>query len=72
MEKRAEIDAILNHIIKINDCVDINKAFYAALLNYLLEHKVIAKKKYNNIGSYSLSENAQTPDLTEILFQLYP
>ena len=23
-EKRADVDAILNHIIKINDCVDVH------------------------------------------------
>ena len=58
---------ILNQIIKNNDCVDINKDFLAVRLNYLREHNVIVKKKYNNIESYSLYENAQTHDLTEIL-----
>ena len=66
-KKRTDVDAILNQIIKNNDCVDINKDFLAARLNYLLEHNVIVKKKYNNIESYSLYENAQTHDLTEIL-----
>ena len=51
----------------MNDCVDINKDFLAARLNYLLKHNVIAKKKYNNVESYSLNENAQTLDLMEIL-----
>ena len=45
---------------------DYNKDFLAARLNYLLEHNVIVKKKYNNIESYSLYENAHTHDLTEI------
>ena len=66
-KKRADVDAILNQVIKINDCVDINKDFLAARLNYLLEHNVIVKKKYNNIESYSLNENAQTLGLIEIL-----
>ena len=66
-KKRADVDAILNQIKKNSDCVDINKDFHAARLNYLLEHNVIAKKKYNNIESYSLNENAQTYDLIEIL-----
>ena len=66
-KKRTDVDAILNQIIKNNDCVDINKDFLAARLNYLLEHNVIVKKKYNNIESYSLNENAQTHDLIEIL-----
>ena len=66
-KKRTDVDAILNQIIKNNDCVDINKDFLAAHLNYLLEHNVILKKKYNNIESYSLNENGQTHDLIEIL-----
>ena len=66
-KKRTNVDAILNQIIKNNDSVDINKDFLAARLNYLLEHNVIVKKKYNNKESYSLYENAQTYDLTEIL-----
>ena len=66
-KKRADVDAILNQIIKNNNCVDINKDFLAARLNYLLEHNVIVKKIYNNIESYSLNENAQTHDLIEIL-----
>ena len=63
LKKRADIDAILNEIIKNIDCVDINKDL-AARLNYLLEHNVIVKKKYNSIESYSLNESAQTYDLT--------
>ena len=43
-KKRSDVDAILNQIIKNNDCVEINKDFFAARLNYLLEHKVIVKK----------------------------
>ena len=66
-KKRADVDAILNKIIKNNDCVDINEDFVTARLNYLLVHYVIVKKKYNNIESYSLNENAQTHDLIEIL-----
>ena len=66
-KKRADVDAILNQITKNNNCVDINKDFLAARLNYLLEHNVIVKKIYNNIESYSLNENAQTHDLIEIL-----
>ena len=57
---------MLNQIIKINDCVDINKDFLAALLNYLIKHNVTVKKKYNT-GLNSLNENAQTLDLIEIL-----
>ena len=71
-KKRTDVDAILNQIIKNNDCVDINKDFLAARLNYLLEHNVIVKKKYNNIESYSLYENTQTRDLTEILSSCTP
>ena len=52
MGKKADVDAILKQIIKIKDYVDIKKNFLAALLNYLLEHNVIVKKKYNNIESY--------------------
>ena len=63
LKKRADIDAILNEIIKNIDCVNINKDL-AARLNYLLEHNVIVKKKYNSIESYSLNESAQTYDLT--------
>ena len=37
-KKRTDVDAILNQIIKNNDCVNINKDFLAACLNYLLEH----------------------------------
>ena len=66
-EKKADVDAILTQIIKINDCVDINIDFLAARLNSLLEHNVIVKKKYNNIKSFSLNENGQTFDLIEIL-----
>ena len=66
MEKRADVDAILNQIIKINDCVDINKDFLAARLNYLLEHNEIEKKKYHNMESYSLNGNVQTLNLIEI------
>ena len=40
-KKRTDVDAILNQIIKNNDCVDINKDFLAARLDYLLEHIVI-------------------------------
>lgn len=65
--KRAEADAILYQIIKINDCVGINSDFLAAHLNDLLEHNVIVKKKYNDIKSFSLNENGQTFDLIEIL-----
>ena len=61
LKKRADIDAILNEIIKNIDCVDINKDL-AARLNYLLEHNEIVKKKYNSIESYSLNECAQTYD----------
>ena len=43
--KRADVDAILNQIIKNNDSLDINKDFLAARLNYLLEHNLIMKKK---------------------------
>ena len=71
-KKRTDVDAILNQIIKNNDCVDINKDFLAARLNYLLEHNVIVKKKYNNIESCSLYENTQTRDLTEILSSCTP
>ena len=71
-KKRTDVDAILNQIIKNNDCVDINNDFLAAPLNYLLEHNVIVKKKYNNIESYSLYENTQTHDLTEILSSCTP
>ena len=52
MEKRADVDAILNQMIKINDSVDVNIDFLAARLNYLLEHNVIVKKKYSNIESF--------------------
>ena len=61
LKKRADIDAILNEIIKNIDCVYINKDL-AARLNYLLEHNEIVKKKYNSIESYSLNECAQTYD----------
>ena len=61
-KKRADVGKILNQIIKINDYVDINKEFLEARLNYLLEHKVIVTKKYNNTESYSLNDNAQTLD----------
>ena len=71
-KKRTDVYAILNQIIKNDDCVDINKDFLAARLNYLLEHNVIVKKKYNNIESYSLYENTQTRDLTEILSSCTP
>ena len=47
--------------------VDINIDFHAARLNSLLEHNVIVKKKYTNIESFSLNENAQTLDLIKIL-----
>ena len=66
-EKRADGDAILSQIIKINDWLDINIDFLAARLNSLLERNVIVKKKYNNIESFSLNENTQTLDLIEIL-----
>ena len=66
VKKRAGVDAILNQIIKNNDCVAINKDCLAARLNYLPEHNVIVKKKYNNIDSYSLNENAQTDDSIEV------
>ena len=66
-EKRADGDAILSQIIKINDWLDINMDFLAARLNSLLERNVIVKKKYNNIESFSLNENTQTLDLIEIL-----
>ena len=71
-KKTTDVDAILNQIIKNNDCVDINKYFLAAGLNYLLEHNVIVKKKYNNRESYSLYKNAQTHDLTEIRLSCTP
>ena len=35
-------------------------------MNYLLEHKVIVTKKYNNTESYCLNDNAQTLDWIEI------
>ena len=41
--------------------------FSSSFINYLLEHNVIVKKKYINIESYSLNEDAQTLDLIEIL-----
>ena len=62
-----DVDAILIQIIKHNDCVDVIKDFLAARLNYLLEHNVIVKNKYNIIASYSLNGNAQTYDLIEML-----
>ena len=62
-----DADVILIQIIKNNDCVDVIKDFLAARLNYLLEHNIIVKKKYNIIASYSLNENAQTHDLIEML-----
>ena len=65
--KKRTVDVILNQIIKINDWVDINIDFLATCLNSLLEHNVIAKKKHDNIVSFSLNENAQTLDLIEIL-----
>ena len=70
--KRAEADATLYQIIKINDCVGINSDFLAAHLNDLLEHNVIIKKKYNSIESYSINENAQTLDLIEIFSSCTP
>ena len=57
MEKRADVDAISNQIVKINDFVDININFLADRSNYLLKRKVIVKKIYNNRESYSLNEN---------------
>ena len=53
-KKRTNVDAIINQIIKINDCVDINTEFLTARLNSLLGHNVIVKKKYHNIESFSL------------------
>ena len=44
-KKRTDVHAILKQIIKINECVDINKDFLAARLNYVLEHNVMFKKK---------------------------
>ena len=38
-KKRIDVDAISNQIT-----VDVNKDFFAARLNYLIEHNVIAKK----------------------------
>ena len=57
-KKRPDIDAILNQSLEINDSADINKDFIAVRLNYLLVQNIIVKKKYNNIESYSLNENA--------------
>ena len=71
-KKRADVDAILNQNLEINDCVNINKDILAARLNYLLVQNVIVKKKHNNIESYSLNENAQTLDLVEILASCTP
>ena len=34
-KKRADVDATLNQIIKINDCVDINLDFLAARCSFL-------------------------------------
>ena len=69
MEKRADVDTILNQIIELNDCANINEDF---LLNYMLEHNVIVKQKYNNIEPYSLNENASRPDLIKILSSSTP
>ena len=56
-KKRADVDAISNQIVKINNFVDININFLADCSNYLLKRKVIVKKIYNNRKSYSLNEN---------------
>ena len=45
-EKRADVDAILNQIMKINDCVDVNINFLSVCLNYLLKHNIVVKKIY--------------------------
>ena len=42
------------------------------ILKNLLGHEVIVKKKYNNIKSHSLNENAQTLDLIEIISSSTP
>ena len=63
MEKRADVDVILNQIIKVNNCVNINIDFLAVCLNYSFKDNVIVKKKCKNIESYSLNENAQIRDL---------
>ena len=45
-EKIADVDAILNQIMKINDCVDVNINFLSVCLNYLLKHNIVVKKIY--------------------------
>ena len=45
-EKRADVDAILNQIMKINDCVDVNINFLSVCLNYLLKDNIVVKKIY--------------------------
>ena len=45
-EKSADVDAILNQIMKINDCVDVNINFLSVCLNYLLKHNIVVKKIY--------------------------
>ena len=45
-EKRADVDAILNQIMKINNCVDVNINFLSVCLNYLLKHNIVVKKIY--------------------------
>ena len=45
-EKRADVDAILNQIMKINDCLDVNINFLSVCLNYLLKHNIVVKKIY--------------------------
>ena len=45
-EKRADVDAILNQIMKINDCVDVNINFLSVCLNYLLKDDIVVKKIY--------------------------
>ena len=48
--------------VKINDCVGINTGFLAAGSNYLVEHSVTVKKKYNNIEFTHDSPNISTID----------
>ena len=41
-------------------------------LNYLFEHKVTVKIRFNNMQPYSLNENSQTHDLFEKISSCTP